>query len=135
MRMVCMLKPSPGFRKQPRFSVTVPAPVLDMVSSPRAKVAQLLSALQTGQIQALTGLVCGERLSPDAALTPPPSACCLPSGVGTCSKGRKKKNRDVCFFRFPDRIQKLTTLELITPQPDLVGPVGLPRTDWSLTMA
>ncbi|CAB1457863.1 unnamed protein product [Pleuronectes platessa] len=108
MRMVCMLKPSPGFRKQPRFSVTVPAPVLDMVSSPRAKVAQLLSALQTGQIQALTGLVCGERLSPDAALTLPPSAY---------------------------RIQKLTMLELITPQPDLVGPVGLPRTDWSLTMA
>ncbi|TKS75782.1 Ephrin type-B receptor 3 [Collichthys lucidus] len=64
---------SPGFSRQPLFSMTVTALALDMVSSQGAAVAQLLSAHETGQIQALTGSVCGERLSPDAALTPLPS--------------------------------------------------------------
>lgn len=70
-----------------------------------------------------------------------PPVCCLPSGVGTCSKrggkGRKKKKKKqpCLLLPLPDRNQKLTMLGFKTPQPDLEGPEGLPRTDWSLTMA
>ena len=82
------------------FPMTVPAPALDVVSSPGAAVAQLHSALQTGQIQALTGSVCGERLSPDAALTPLPSCMLFTFRCWHLLKERKveKKHRDVCFY-------------------------------------
>lgn len=47
----------------------------------------------------------------------------------------KKIKQGCLFLAFPDRNQKLTILGLKAPQPDNVGPVGLPRTDWSLTIA
>lgn len=73
LHRVCMLTLSPEFRRHPPFSLTATAPALDTVSSPGAGVVQLLSALETSQIQTLTASACGERLSPDAALTPLPS--------------------------------------------------------------
>lgn len=93
-------KTKPEIHEAAPFSVTVPAPALDVVSSPGAAVAQLLSALQTGQIQALTGSVCGERLSPDAALTPLPSCMLFTFRCWHLLKERKEgeKNRDVCFY-------------------------------------
>lgn len=127
---------NPGFSRQPLFSMTVTALALDMVSSQGAAVAQLLSAHQTGQIQALTGSVCGERLSPDAALTPLPSCMLFTFRCWHLLKERKEGKKQGCLLLpFPDRNHKLTMLRLKTPQPDLGGPLGLPRTDWSLTMA
>lgn len=100
LHSVCMLTLSPGFKRQPPFFfVTAIAPALDVMSSPGAMVAQVFSALETGQIQALTGLVCGERLSPDAALTPLPSCMLFTFRCWHLFKeGRKKKNRGVCFY-------------------------------------
>lgn len=73
LHRVCMLTLIPDFWRQPLFCVTAAAPVLDIVSSSGATVSQLLSAIDTDQTQALTGSVCGERLSPDADLTLQPS--------------------------------------------------------------
>lgn len=70
-----------------------------------------------------------------------PPVCCLPSGVGTCSKRERVcvcvggRGQPCVLLPLPDRNQKLTMLGLKKPQPDLAGPVGLPRTDWSLTTA
>lgn len=123
----------PGIQEAAPFSMTVTAPALDMVSSPGAAVAQLLSVFQTGWIQALTGSVCGERLSPDAVLTPLPFCMLFTFRCWHLLKERKEEKQGC--LPFPDRNQKLTILGLKTPQSDLLGPVGLPRTDWSLTMA
>lgn len=87
------------------------------MSSPGAAEAQLLSALQTGQIRALTGSVCGESLSPDAALTPLPSCMLFTFRCWHLLKERKEgkgeKNYYGCLLLpLPDRNQKLTMLEL-----------------------
>lgn len=78
--------------------MTVPAPELDVVSSPGASVAQLLSAFQTGQIQALTGSVCGERLSPDAALTLLPFCMLFTFRCWHLLKGKNKTGMSVSSF-------------------------------------
>eukprot|EP00064_Thunnus_orientalis_P001688 superscaffoldBa00000117_g1691 len=84
-------KTEPEIQEAAPFSVTVSAPALDVVSARVALAAQLLSASQTGQIQALTASVCGERLSPDAALTLLPSSLnstlLLLRTPGICSQG------------------------------------------------
>lgn len=125
----------PRIQEAAPFSVTVTAPALDIVSSPGAAVAQLFSAVQTGQIQALTSWVCRERLSPDVTLTPLPSCMLFTFRCWHLLKERREEKKGCLLPPHPDRNQKLTMLRLKAPQPDLVGPVGLPRTDWSLTMA
>jgi len=72
------------------FSMTVPVWELDVISRPGAAVARLVSAFQTGQIQALTGLVCGERLSPDASLTLLPSCMLFTFRCWHLLKGKKR---------------------------------------------
>lgn len=89
----------PRIQEAAPFSVTVTAPALDIVSSPGAAVAQLFSAVQTGQIQALTSWVCGERLSPDVALTPLPSCMLFTFRCWHLLKERREeKKRGVCFY-------------------------------------
>lgn len=56
------------------LSMTASAPTLDTASGLGAVVSRLLLALQTSQILALTGQVCGEKVSPDAVLTSVPSS-------------------------------------------------------------
>ncbi|KAK5614966.1 hypothetical protein CRENBAI_008217 [Crenichthys baileyi] len=73
---------------------------LDVVSRPGAAVAQLLSAFQTGKIGALTGLVCRDRLSPDAALTPLPSCMLFTFRCWHLLKG-KEKNTAMSASTFP----------------------------------
>lgn len=90
----------PGTQEAAPSFVTVTAQGLDMVSSPGAVVAQLLLALQTGQIQALTGSVCGERLSPDAALTLLPSCMLFTFRCWHLLKERKEENTGVSASTF-----------------------------------
>ncbi|MEQ2163352.1 hypothetical protein GOODEAATRI_029137 [Goodea atripinnis] len=118
----------------PPSAINIEHEELDVVSRPGAAVAQLLSAFQTGQIRALTGLVCRDRLSPDVALTPLPSCMLFTFRCWHLLKG-KGKTQQCLLLPFPDRNQKLTMLGFKTPQPGTMGPVRLPRTDWTLTMA
>lgn len=104
----------------------------DAMSGKGAAVAQLLSAFQTGQTWALTGLVCGERLSPDAALTPLPSCMLF---TFRCWHLLKAEKTALSAPTFLDRDQNLTMPGLRAPPADAVGPVGLPRTNWTLTTA
>lgn len=127
----------PDFWRQPLFCVTAAAPVLDIVSSPGATVSQLLSAIDTAQTQALTGSVCGGTLSPDADLTLLPSFMLFIFRywhMVKTEKSKKKKKTAVSALPFPDRNRKLAMLEWKTTQRGLKGPVGPPRTNFSLTM-
>lgn len=132
--VICMLIPSQGVWRNGPFSVTATGPTLDTVSDLGAAASQLLIALQTGPRPALTGRVCGERLGPDAALTPVPSSMLFTFRCWQVLKKRVQKKRGVWIPPVPDRRKKLTMPELNTSARPR-GLPGLPRTDWSLTTA
>lgn len=115
--------------------MTATGPTLDTVSDLGAAASQLLLALQTGPRPALTGRVCGERLGPDAALTPVPSSMLFTFRCWQLlKKGVQKKKEEYGIPLVPDRRKKLTMPELNTSARPC-GLPGLPRTDWSLTTA
>lgn len=114
----------PGIQEAAPFSVTVTALALDMVSSPGAVVAQLLSALQTGQIQTLTGSVCGERLSPDAALTPLPSCMLFTFRCWHLLKERKEEKTGVSASTFPRQESEIDNAGAQNTSARPCGPYG-----------
>lgn len=107
-------------------------PTLDTASGLGAEVSGLLLALQTSLDPALTSQVCGEKVSPDAALTPVPSSMLFTFR---------------CWHLLREREEERIQQESQTPAlPDVVNanaedlrqtsvPWELPRTDWSLTTA
>lgn len=73
--------------------------------------------------------------SPPSPTFPLPLAvCCLPSGVGTCSEGGRKERASE-----RERESEGGKTSFLSDSADMVGgiglsgPLGLPRTDWSLT--
>lgn len=96
---VCMLTLSPGFRRQPPFFRDSHCPSAWHGVKPRCRGGSAPLSVRDrlwqarsvgrGRVQMLLWPRC-------------PPVCCLPSGVGTCSKKemskKKKKNRGVCFY-------------------------------------
>lgn len=68
--------------------------------------APLPSALQTGQIQALTALACGDGLSPDAAVTVLPFCTLLTISCQHLFRKREERN---LLTLLPDRNQELSS--------------------------
>lgn len=95
--VICMLIPSQGVWRNGPFSMTATGPTLDTVSDLGAAASQLLLALQTGPRLALTGRVCGERLGPDAALTPVPSSMLFTFRCWQLLKKESRKKEEYGF--------------------------------------